>query len=342
MNFSTQFQLQKSNSLNFSSVSQRIYFPDDINELNQVAAAVSEPYYILGEGSNTLFLDDKAPTIIKPRFSGINIEETQGYYIVSVGASENWNDLVRYTVQQGVFGLENLALIPGSVGAAPVQNIGAYGVEIADYCTGVQWYELATQTVHQLDNKDCEFAYRDSIFKRRLHNKGIICKVWFTLPKQWQPSLKYAGLNALTANATAAQVMSKVIALRQTKLPDPDVLPNAGSFFKNPVVSDSQYQQLQQTYGDLPHYLQSDGSIKLAAAWLIEHTGLKGYRDKGVGVHQKQALVLVNYCSTSGRDLLELAKYIQRMVVEKFDIRLQAEVRLVSASGEVLFNERDL
>lgn len=339
MKSSSQFQLKEFNSFNLESTSVQIYFPSDLDELRQVTEAIEQPYYVLGEGSNTLFTENVAPAIIKPKFKGILIEELETSYQIRVGAAENWSDLVRYTVNQGIFGLENLVLIPGSVGAAPVQNIGAYGVELADFCSGVQWYEFATNTLHLLDNKACEFAYRDSVFKRSKHNRGLISEVLLTLPKLWQPRLSYHGLNEFSDSVSAQQVMDKVVALRTAKLPDPKILPNAGSFFKNPVVTLQKYQELQHLFGELPSYPQADGLIKLAAAWLIDQAGLKGFQDKGVGIHKDQALVLVNYASRSGKDLVNLAKHVQREVFLMFDIHLQAEVRLVSGQGEIALDD---
>ena len=338
MHSNLNYSLQSSNSFNIKASCSHIYFPSTVAELQQLPELTAEHFYILGEGSNTLFVEPQAPIIIQPKFTGINILEQDDHFIVTVGAAENWHELVCFCLEQGVYGLENLALIPGSVGAAPVQNIGAYGVEFADYCQEVQWYEFASKTMHSLTNQACDFSYRDSIFKQERYNKGLITQVTFKFPKVWQANLSYAGLDALTKDSTAKQVMAKVIALRSSKLPDPKELPNAGSFFKNPVVSAADFVQLQQQYPNMPHYPQPNSQVKLAAGWLIDQAGLKGFRHHHVGVHQQQALVLVNYGSELGGDIVSLAKYIQRKVADKFSISLIPEVRMITEQGERSFS----
>ncbi len=334
MNSNQDYALQSSNTFNIKAHCAHIYFPSNLAELNQLPSLGSQPFYILGEGSNTLFVDHNAPIIIQPKFKGIAITDHDDHFKVRVGAAENWHDLVCFCVSKGINGLENLALIPGSVGAAPVQNIGAYGVDFADYCLTVSWYEFATQTMHTLANQACDFSYRDSVFKKSLYNKGLITEVVLKFPKQWQANLSYAGLDTLPENCSAAAVMARVIELRNSKLPDPKVLPNAGSFFKNPIVSADAFARLLKKYENMPHYQQTDGTVKLAAGWLIEQAGLKGFTHKGVGVHQQQALVIVNYGSLFGQDIISLAKYIQRQVAEKFSVLLVPEVRMITVQGE--------
>jgi len=329
-----QFPLKNSNSFNVQSISSTIYQPKSLKDLKQLPDLSAKPFYILGEGSNTLFTGNNAPIIIKPEFKGLDISETDDCYIVSVGASENWHELVCKLLEQGIYGLENLALIPGTVGAAPVQNIGAYGVELADFCHQVKWFEFKSQTIKALSTEKCKFSYRNSIFKQSLYNKGVITEVVFKIPKKWQASLAYAGLNELPSDATAAQVMAKVINLRQAKLPDPNLLPNAGSFFKNPIISEAHLLLLRKSYPNIPYYPQDNGEVKIAAGWLIEQTGMKGYRKNGVGVHEHQALVLVNYNSDNGQDVVELAKLVQQQVLTKFDILISPEVRMITKYGE--------
>jgi len=342
MHSNLNYSLQSSNSFNIKASCSHIYFPSTLAELQQLPELTtdnsSDNFYILGEGSNTLFVEPQAPIIIQPKFTGITIDEQDDHFVVTVGAAENWHKLVCFCLAQGIYGLENLALIPGSVGAAPVQNIGAYGVEFADFCQQVQWYEFASKTLHSLTKQACYFAYRDSIFKQEHYNKGLITQVTFNFPKAWQANLSYAGLDGLDKTSTALEVMAQVIALRSSKLPDPKELPNAGSFFKNPLVNEEKFSQLQRQYPKIPHYPQPNGEIKLAAGWLIEQAGLKGFRHKAVGVHQQQALVLVNYGSELGTDIISLAKYIQRKVLEKFSVSLTPEVRMVTQQGERLFS----
>ena len=335
------YSLKSQNSFAVNSICQQIFFPNNLSDLKALPNLTSLPFYILGAGSNTLFTDTNTPTIICPNFKGIVVKETADNYIVTVGASEVWHELVVYCLNAGMNGLENLALIPGNVGAAPVQNIGAYGVEFANYCRDVSWFDFKTQEVITLDAKACQFSYRESVFKNDLHNKGIITQVTLVLPKQWSANLSYQGLNELPKNSTADIVMEKVISLRESKLPDPKTLPNAGSFFKNPVVDRKTFNLLCASHNTMPYYPQVNGDIKLAAAWLIEQSGLKGYKTKGVGVHENQALVLVNYNSDKGSDIVALAKYVQHCVYHKFSILLQPEVKMVSRNGEVLFEDVD-
>ncbi len=338
MRSNQEYSLKTSNSFNIQANCSRIYFPTSLAELQQLPDLATENFYILGEGSNTLFVESQAPIIIQPKFTGISIVEQDDCFLVTAGAAQNWHDLVLFCLRQGIYGLENLALIPGCVGAAPVQNIGAYGVEFADYCQQVHWYEFASKTVQSLSKQACEFGYRDSVFKKELYNKGIITEVIFKFPKKWQANLSYAGLDLLAKDSSAAQVMEKVIALRSSKLPDPKALPNAGSFFKNPVVSASIFTRLQQQYPNIPCYPQQNGDIKLAAGWLIDQAGLKGFRHHGVGVHQQQALVIVNYASEDGADIIRLAKFIQRKVMQQFSVLITPEVRMVSQQGEKAFS----
>lgn len=342
MEFSHQFSLQDLNSFNVKAITPTIYFPKTIADLEQLPDCSDSSFYILGEGSNTLFVDQHTPVIIKPDFKGITVTQTLDSYIVSVGAAENWHDLVCLCIKQGIYGLENLALIPGSVGAAPVQNIGAYGLEFSTFCTQVKWFEFSSKEIKFLDKIDCHFSYRDSIFKQALHNKGIITEVIFDFPKAWQPNLSYAGLNDLGEAPSAKQVMDRVISLRQAKLPDPRTLPNAGSFFKNPIVNEQIFISLKSRYPKIPSYPQGNGLVKLAAGWLIEQAGLKGYCQNGVGVHENQALVLVNHASEQGKDIVAMAKYVQQQVSIKFNISISPEVRMITANGEQSFNDIEI
>jgi len=342
MEISHQFSLQNYNSFNVKAVSPTVYFLETITDLEQLPDLSDGAFYILGEGSNTLFVDHHAPIIIKPDFKGISITQTSDKYIVSVGAAENWHDLVCLCIEQGMYGLENLALIPGSVGAAPVQNIGAYGLELSDFCTQVKWFEFASKAVKIISNEDCQFSYRDSIFKRSLYNKGIITEVVFCFPKSWKANLSYAGLNDLGQNPSPQEVMERVINLRQAKLPDPSKLPNAGSFFKNPIINKQKLMVLKNSYPQMPFYTQGKNLFKVAAGWLIEQAGLKGYCKNGVGVHKHQALVLVNHTTESGEDIVALAKYVQQQVSAKFDVLISPEVRMITEQGEQNFTNLEI
>ncbi|MGB1197803.1 MAG: UDP-N-acetylmuramate dehydrogenase [Thalassotalea sp.] len=335
MNSQLNFSLKSSNSFAIESTTPCLYSPESADDLRQLSALGLTAFYIIGEGSNTLFLSDKAPVIIKPNFKGITVAEGDDAYIITAGSSENWHQLVSFCVEQGYSGIENLALIPGSVGAAPIQNIGAYGVEVADFLESVCWYEFSTQKMHQFTRTACKFGYRDSIFKNSLKDQGVITQVTLKLPKKWQANIGYNGLNTLGNNVSALQVYQRVIEVRQSKLPDPKVKPNAGSFFKNPVVTNAYYQTLLQQYPDIPAYIQDNQQVKLAAGWLIEKAGYKGIIKNNVGVHNKQALVLVNHNNGSGQDIYQLALEINKKVHQIFGVYLQPEVRLVSESGVV-------
>lgn len=328
------YSLKHHNSFAVDSVSPKVFFPSSEVELAELTESLPSSFYILGEGCNTLLVEESSPIIIKPELKGINIVETDSSYLVTAAASENWHNLVCLCIDKGIKGLENLALIPGSVGAAPVQNIGAYGVELAQYCETVSWFDFKTKQIVIFDNKECKFDYRDSIFKNELKNKGLIVDVTFKLPKQWLANLSYAGLDHLPENVAAKTVLEQVISIRRSKLPDPQELPNAGSFFKNPVIDRVDWNKLKTNYPDIPSYPQQNGKVKVAAGWLIQQAGLKGYEENGVGVHKNQALVLVNYSSNTGKNISNLALNIQRKVFSLFGLILEPEVRAVYALGE--------
>ncbi|WP_157982863.1 UDP-N-acetylmuramate dehydrogenase [Aliidiomarina minuta] len=289
--------------------------------------------WILGAGSNTVFTQNYAGQLIHNCLSGGEISETDDSYELCIASGENWHEWVTRTVRQGIPGLENLALIPGSVGAAPVQNIGAYGVEISRFVTQVDVYDLAEHRSFHLAAADCQFAYRDSIFKKVEHASWFITAVHLSLPKDWAPVLEYPDLQGLPVRSDASQVMQKVIEVRQNKLPDPRQIPNAGSFFKNPVVDESHLEQLLKEYPDIPYFRINESQIKLAAGWLIDQAGLKTCSFGGAGVHQKQALVLVNRGEATGDDVLQLAQRVRQEVNKKFAVHLSPEVRLLGEKG---------
>lgn len=333
------FSLKKNNSFGVESVASIAYFPSTIDDLIELSGLNLSSFYILGEGFNTLLVENQSPIIVKPEFKGIEIDEGLNCTIVKAAASENWHEFVGFCIEQGIYGLENLALIPGSVGAAPVQNIGAYGVELSQYCQEVLWFDFETESVIKYQHKDCAFGYRESIFKRELKNKGLIISVTFCFPKKWTANLTYAGLDHLPASTSSKEVMNEVIKIRQYKLPDPYKLPNAGSFFKNPVIEHDQWQTLISEFPNMPSYPQPNNKVKVAAGWLIEQAGLKGYKAKGVGVHEKQALVIVNYEADCGEYVASLALYVRRQVAQQFNIILEPEVRAVFSKGEYNLTE---
>jgi UDP-N-acetylmuramate dehydrogenase len=333
------FSLQKYNSFAVAAKTPVIYYPKNEQELQSLCVIIENDFYILGEGSNTLFVEDNTPVMIKPEFLGIKVEENNDYYDVHAACGENWHKLVCFCIEQGINGLENLALIPGSVGAAPVQNIGAYGVEVADFIESVTWFDFKKNKSVLLSKEQCEFDYRASIFKKNLKNKGIITHVTLRFPKCWQGKMSYQGLNCLPQNSKAVDIMNAVITIRNSKLPDPKVIPNAGSFFKNPIISAEQFSLLKSTHPEIPHYPQENGTIKLAAGWLIEASALKGYKMNGAAVHDKQALVLTNPNSASGESIKNLAAFVQRKVYDRFAISLQPEVRMIAGHGEITLGD---
>ena len=331
--------LKPFNTFGIQANASRIVIAETVEQLKDAwseAVAANMPVLILGEGSNVLFLEDYSGTVIINRISGIEVTEENDAWYLHVGAGENWHHLVENTLQQGMPGLENLALIPGCVGSSPIQNIGAYGVELKNVCHYVDCIDLISGEMHRLDNSQCQFGYRDSIFKHEYQSHYAIIAVGLRLPKQWQPVLSYGDLARLDAeNVTPQEVFDAVCHMRMTKLPDPRVNGNAGSFFKNPVVDAEQASILLAAFINIPHYPQPDGSIKLAAGWLIDQCQLKGYKVGGATVHQQQALVLINESGASSLDVVGLAHLVRQRVGEKFNVWLEPEVRFIGTCGEV-------
>jgi UDP-N-acetylmuramate dehydrogenase len=291
------------------------------------------PFCLLGEGSNTVFLTDYEGTVVKMATKGVEITERESDYLIKAAAGENWHQLVCYLLDKNIPGLENLALIPGTVGAAPVQNIGAYGVELSKFVETVEYFNILTKTTHTLSNAQCLFGYRDSVFKHQLKNTVVITSVNLALPKKWQAVLSYGPLQQLS-DITPRTIFEQVISTRNNKLPNPDTVANAGSFFKNPIITNHALAQLLTHFADLPHYKHTAQHHKVAAGWLIEHAGLKTHKVAGIELHQQQALVLVNKGNSQGQDLINMIKHIQHVVMTKYGIALEHEVRLMNAQSE--------
>jgi UDP-N-acetylmuramate dehydrogenase len=292
-------------------------------------------FYVLGEGSNTVFLEDYQGTVLKIAFTGIKLQHTETHFRLTVGAGENWHQLVLWCMQNQIYGLENLALIPGSVGAAPIQNIGAYGIEVERFIHGVEYFDLLDGVIKSLDHNSCSFGYRDSVFKTDLAQQTIITRVTFEIPKNYQVIAHYGDLTQLSW-PTPQDIFNKVVEVRQSKLPDPDKIGNAGSFFKNPIVGNALFGQLQQFCSSIPSYPVDTYSVKIPAAWLIDQLGFKGKKIGGIGCHPKQALVLTNDGSGTGEQLLELAGAIKSSVLSEFSIVLENEVRLIGKNGPLI------
>jgi UDP-N-acetylmuramate dehydrogenase len=294
-----------------------------------------KPFLIIGGGSNLLFTSDFKGTILLPQFTGINVEEEdQNSVVISAGAGVSWDKLVEWTVDNGYGGLENLSLIPGMVGATPVQNIGAYGVEVKDYIEKVRAVSVEDGSIVEFSNKDCRFDYRNSIFKGEKKNRYLITKVYYRLTTKPLLKLDYGSLNDeinKLGDITLKNVRQAVINIRKSKLPDPEYIGNAGSFFKNPVVTTDFAEHLKKSYSQIPAYDDMSGCTKLAAGWLIDQCGWKGKNIGNAGVHDKQALVLVNNGNATGKEIWFLSEKIKESVRDKFGIELEREVEVVGS-----------
>lgn len=292
----------------------------------------NKPFRVLGGGSNVLLTEDYKGLTLVMQNKGISIlEETASHVLIEVQAGENWHELVLWALENDFGGIENLALIPGSVGAAPIQNIGAYGVELSSVFHRCKALDLESLSFNEFDKAACEFGYRSSVFKTRLKGKAIITRVQFKLSKKnHQTHTQYGTLQAsLQGKEMSIQnIAASVIAIRKSKLPDPAQIGNSGSFFKNPVIPVNQFKQLQENYPEIPHYPDTADKIKIPAGWLIEKLGYKGKRFGDAGVHEKQALVLVNYGNAKGVELLNLAQQIQEQVLQNFGVQLEVEVNI--------------
>lgn len=294
------------------------------------------PKLVLGAGSNLLFTSNFEGWVIQMAISGIRkLQEDQTAVWLQVGAGVNWHTLVLYCIDHGYGGIENLSLIPGTVGAAPIQNIGAYGVELSEVFESLAAVEIRTGIVKIFDKQACSFGYRDSIFKKSLQGQYIILHITLRLEKQ--PTLRTAygdiqtTLKALEIQELSIKAISDaIIYIRQNKLPNPSQLGNAGSFFKNPIVKEANFEYLKSIYPHLPGYTLGNKQVKIPAAWLIEQCGWKGYRRGAVGVYSQQPLVLVNFGGASGQEIYQFAQDIQRSVNEAFGIELQPEIHIVA------------
>lgn len=305
----------------------------DINEIIQ-AGITKKPYYILGGGSNILFTEDFNGTLIHPLFKGIKIiEKDADSVIVQVNAGEIWDDFVGFCVEHDFGGLENLSLIPGHCGAAPVQNIGAFGVEIKDCLLNVEIYQIETGEKRILSNADCQFGYRTSVFKNELKHSWIITSSTYKLSvKNHIYKTHYGNISEELKNFSEINlktIRKSVINIRSNKLPDPKELGNAGSFFKNPVVNIELAENIKNSYPNIPLYPVSSTETKVAAGWLIENCGWKGKEINHAGVHKKQALVIVNLGGAKSKDIIHLSEEIQKSVFEKFGIELHPEVNFL-------------
>jgi len=288
-------------------------------------------HLIIGEGSNLLFTGDYYGLVLHPKTKKISIvNEDNDFIYIEASAGVIWDDFVDWTIKHNAFGLENLSLIPGTVGASAVQNIGAYGAEAGCFIQSVKFVNLYSGEVLDIPNQECAFSYRNSIFKNDLKESALILSVTFRLNKNENVNIEYADLKKYfqeTTNINASQVRIAIIEIRNNKLPDPKLIGNAGSFFKNPVVDKAKFEKLLIDFSDLKYFVLDDGNYKLAAGWLIDKCGLKGFEHNGAAVHENQALVIINKSGTiTGKDIVELSDKIKLKVFENFEVNLEPEV----------------
>ena len=331
----TNINLKEYNTFGISVKAEMFAVFSSIEELKQILSFRNDKkLLVLGGGSNLLLTKDFDGLVIKNEIKRFEvIEETVSEVIVESGAGENWHEFVLNCIDKGFGGVENLSLIPGSVGASPMQNIGAYGVEIKDVFESLSAYHIASGEIHYFDKTKCEFGYRESIFKNKVKGEYIILTVTFRLTKNPTINSSYGAINEQLKVMgiqvpTIKELSAAVIAIRQSKLPDPKIIGNAGSFFKNPTVEIALLEQIQKNYPDIPNYPALNGK-KLAAGWLIEKSGWKGRTFDNYGVHKLQALVLVNYGNCTGQEIFDLSSQIIQDVFEKFGVLLEREVNIL-------------
>lgn len=309
---------------------------------SQLQNKANLPLLILGGGSNVLFTEDFNGLVLRNEIKGIEVSQEDDQHVwVKAGAGEVWHEFVCFCIEHNWAGLENLSLIPGSVGASPMQNIGAYGVEIKDVFHELSAYHLHSGEIHTFDKASCAFGYRESVFKRKLKNQYVILDVTYKLAKKANLQTTYGAIQQELEKEGITQpsiqdVSKAVIAIRQSKLPDPKILGNAGSFFKNPVIKLEQFEAIKAQYPNIAHYPVSETEIKLAAGWLIENAGLKGYKQGHCGVHEKQALVLVNYGNSTGQEILDLSTFIIEKIQNQFGVTLEREVNIIPTHESIL------
>ena len=328
------YPLQTLNTFGLSAQAEYFARFQSIEELQNLLAQAERPLMILGGGSNILLTQDVKGSVLKNEIVGINIiEEDDRSALVKVGGGVVWHDFVMWSINKQLGGIENLSLIPGSVGAAPMQNIGAYGTEIKSVFEELEAVQIDSREVKIFNNDDCQFGYRYSIFKGELKGQFVICSVSFRLSKIPQFNTSYGAiedeLKAMGATASLESISQAVIAIRQRKLPNPKDIGNSGSFFKNPTISNAQFESLKSQFPNIVGYPNGQDKTKVAAGWLIEQAGWKGYTHQDAGVHKNQALVLVNYGQAKGQDILKLSQDIQASIQQKFGIALEAEVNII-------------
>jgi UDP-N-acetylmuramate dehydrogenase len=340
MQLQKNISLKEFNSFGIETIAKDFAIFNTDNELFELVdsyhQSILQSHFILGGGSNILFTTTVIDTLVlKNELRGIElIREDENHYYVAVAAGENWHQFVLHCIKNNWAGAENLSLIPGNVGASPIQNIGAYGVEVKDIIESVEAYHIGDKTLNIFSAKDCAFDYRDSIFKGKRKNQFIITKVLFRLNKKPEFKITYGAIETELEKMGIQQlsiraISDAVIQIRKSKLPDPSIIGNAGSFFKNPSIDINQFNQLQLRFPEIIGYPNKNNTVKIAAGWLIEKAGWKGYRLGDAGCHSKQALVLVNYGHATGLEILDLSIKMIASIKEQFDIDLEREVNIL-------------
>jgi len=335
MNIIQNQSLKKYNTFGIDAKAKEFVAVNSISTLIEAIASTKD-FFILGGGSNMLLTQDIQKLVVHVNLKGIElIDENEDFVIVRAQAGENWHEFVLWCIDQNFGGIENLSLIPGNVGTTVIQNIGAYGVEIKDTMFSCEALNRSTLEIETFTNAQCQFDYRESVFKNELKEQYIITAVSFKLSKKNHAvSTNYGAIEAELLkkniqNPTLKEVSNAVIAIRQSKLPDPKELGNSGSFFKNPIISKTDYEKAKAVHPEMPHYVVSENSVKVPAGWLIEQAGFKGKRFGDAGVHKNQALVLVNYGTATGAEIVALSKNIQQTILDQFGIAIEAEVNII-------------
>jgi len=337
MTIQNNFSLKKYNTFGIEAKAKQFVAVHSIEDLNTILKEhQSEPKFILGGGSNMLLTQDIKALVIHIDLKGKKVlKEDDDFVWVESQAGENWHEFVLWTIDQNFGGLENMSLIPGNVGTTPVQNIGAYGTEIKDTFVSCEAMTIATQVMKTFTKEECNFGYRESIFKHEAKDQFIITSVVFKLTKRnHKINTSYGDIakeleKQNVTTPTLKDVSNAVIAIRQSKLPDPAALGNSGSFFKNPIIPKEQYEKVHALHPEMPHYVVSETEVKVPAGWLIEKAGFKGKRFGDAGIHKNQALVLVNYGNATGQEILAVSRDIQTTVLKEFGIAIEAEVNVI-------------
>ncbi|QCO70629.1 UDP-N-acetylmuramate dehydrogenase [Buchnera aphidicola] len=330
--------LKDLNTFAIDVTAKKIIFVKSIKSLiniSKICQLSNIPYIILGEGSNILFLENYRGIVIINRIKGIKITEKKHTWLLYVFSGEKWHDLVKLTLNLGIFGLENLALIPGCIGSAAIQNIGAYGLEFKDVCEYVDVLSLKNNTTKRINKKSCKFSYRNSIFKNQYNHDYAIIGVGIKLSKKWHPII-FSSLESYIKpiNITACNIFNIICKIREKKIPDPKKTGNAGSFFKNPIIKKEKAQKLQYLY-KIPYYPEKNGLVKISGAWLIENYKFNNIKIGDASIHKKQKLIIINKKNATPKDIIKLAKIIHICVFKKFGVLLEPEIDFIGRIGKV-------